>query len=249
MLSEFVVAGQIVEIQAVNRNPEDEEGGSEERKEGRREVYRTKVFDVLSEDQLEIMMPIEQGKVILLAVDGEFDLCFYTGKGLYQCYARVTDRYKSNNVYIAAVELTSNLRKHQRREYYRFSSALLMKCRELEAEEAEAVRQDRADGLKQVPLLAKGVIVDISGGGIRFMANQKYEKGALLYCEYVLNSKGKEIPCNIVGEVLAVKENEGRPGTWEHRVQYVNIDVDVREEIIKYIFEEERRQRHKAKNK
>lgn len=115
MLSDIIVAGQIVEIGAVKEADDNPEEGIQEMKK----TYRTKVFDVLSEDQLEIMMPIEKGKVILLAVDGQFDLCFYTEKGLYQCFARVLDRYKSNNIYIVVVELTSNLRKRQRREYYR----------------------------------------------------------------------------------------------------------------------------------
>ncbi|MBD5550736.1 MAG: flagellar brake protein [Lachnospiraceae bacterium] len=241
MLSEIVTAGQIVEMEAVNKT---EEGGLEEKKV----IYRTKVFDVLSEDQLEIMMPLEKGQVVLLPVDGEYNLFFYTEKGLYQCYVRISDRYKSNNVYIVAAELTSNLRKHQRREYYRFNSALVMNCRPLEEEEIEAAKEEQFFLLEERPL-KKGVIVDISGGGIRFISTQKYEAETVLYCEYVLNMKGKEKPYNLVGKVLSVKELEKKPGTWEHRVQFINIDEDIREEIIKYIFEEERRQRHKVVKK
>ena len=75
-------------------------------------------------------------KLILLPIDGEYDLCFYTAQGLYQCFARIIDRCKSNNVYVLVFELTSNLRKHQRRDYYRFSCVLDMKTRELKQEEA-----------------------------------------------------------------------------------------------------------------
>jgi c-di-GMP-binding flagellar brake protein YcgR len=49
----------------------------------------------------------------------------------------------------------------------------------------------------------------------------------------------------VIGKVLAVSELENRPGTYEHRVQYYNMDESVREEIIKFIFEEERRNRKK----
>ena len=52
---------------------------------------------------------------------------------------------------------------------------------------------------------------------------------------------------SLVGRVLSVEELENRPGVYEHRVQYVNMDVDEREEIIKYIFNEERKNRHKEK--
>ena len=40
---------------------------------------------------------------------------------------------------------------------------------------------------------------------------------------------------------MDVKKVEKRAGYYEHRVQYVNIPKPVREEIIRYIFEEERK--------
>lgn len=250
MLSDFVTAGQIVEIQAVSPMPEEgeEEKQAEALEGGERKVYRTKVFDVLSEDQLELMMPLEKGKVILLQVDGEFDLCFYTEKGLYQCYARVLDRYKSNNVYIVVMELSSNLRKHQRREFYRFDCALQMSSRLLEKDEIAAAEQGRIYLMPGLPM-RQGIVVDISGGGLRFTANFSYEEGSNICCSYTLNIKGQPKQYNLLGRVLSVRELEDKPGTFEHRIQYVNLDVDEREEIIRYIFEEERRQRHKATSK
>ena len=46
-----------------------------------------------------------------------------------------------------------------------------------------------------------------------------------------------------MGKVLSARELENKPGVFEHRVQYYNMDEDIREEIIKFIFEEERKQR------
>lgn len=237
MLTSIIDAGQVVEIQSVNRIAEKSE-------EERKKVYRSKVFDVLSEDQLEILMPMEKTKLILLPIEGNFNLCFYTEKGLYQCFAKVIDRYKSNNVYILVMELTSNLRKYQRREYYRFSCALEMQSRKLELEEVIAVEKKKAMLVPGLPL-KRSVIVDISGGGLRFIANYKYEPESLIYCNYKLLVKGQEKEYHLVGKVLSVKELENRLGTYEHRVQYLNMDIDEREEIIRYIFEEERKQRHK----
>lgn len=52
---------------------------------------------------------------------------------------------------------------------------------------------------------------------------------------------------DVVGKVLAVKELENRRGMFEHRVQYYNLDVNTREEIIRFIFEEERKSRKKER--
>ena len=117
LLSKYIVPGRRVDLQAIERSPITRSG--EQRKS-----HQSQVLDILSEDRIEIAMPMEKGKLILLPVDAEYDLYFYGENVLYQCYARVVDRFKNNNMYVLVMDLTSNLRKYQRREYYRFSCAL-----------------------------------------------------------------------------------------------------------------------------
>jgi c-di-GMP-binding flagellar brake protein YcgR len=138
------------------------------------------------------------------------------------------------------------LRKYQRREYYRFSCALEMCSRSLEEEEVQAIEERSPYVLQPNLPIKRSVIVDISGGGLRFMSNQKYETGSLIYCSYSLVTDKEVKRYEIVGKVLAVKELENRPGTYEHRVQYYGLDVNTREEIIKFIFEEERKSRRQS---
>ena len=239
MLSKFITVGNKIELQAVERG---NSGAQSEKK-----IYHSTVHDILSEDTLEITMPMEQTKLILLPVDGEYDLVFYGETGLYQCFARIIDRYKSNNVYILVVELISNLRKFQRREYYRFSCALEMCARTLQEEEIQAVEKKDPYVLTPGLPLKRSVIVDISGGGLRFMSSQRYEPDSFLYCTYNLLKGGELKKYEVIGKVLSVRELDGKPGTFEHRVQYYNLDVDTREEIIKFIFEEERKNRKKER--
>lgn len=241
MLTNFVKAGQKIELQSVERmNSENEEQI--------RKVYVSKVYDVLSEDRLEVLMPMEKTKLILLPVDAEYNICFYTDQGLYQCFVRIIDRYKSNNVYILVLELISNLRKFQRREYYRFSCALEMESRDLLEEEKKAVEKEEYRLIPGLPL-KRSVIVDLSGGGLRFVSVQKYANDSIIYITYHLMLNGQKKKYELLGRILSVNEVQGRPGTYEHRVQYINLDVDAREEIIKYIFEEERKHRHKESNR
>lgn len=237
MLSTYIFPGQKLELQSVSN-----EGTLEESK---RKTYNSKVYEVISDDRLEVTMPMEQTRLILLPVDGEYDVCFYTDSGLYQCFCRIIDRYKSNNVYILVLELISNLRKYQRREYYRFSCALDMSARSLEEEEIAAL-DDKQNYLVPGLPLKHSVIADISGGGIRFIADHRYDENSLIYCKYKLLVHGYEKEYNLVGKVLKVSELENRKGTFEHRVQYININPADREEIIKYIFEEERKSRQRS---
>lgn len=235
MLDKYIIPGQRIELQAVNRVKiaEGETHGK---------TYSSRVYDIIGEDRMEILMPMENTKLILLPVDGEYEVFFYTDGGLYECVARIIDRYKSNNVYILVLELITNLRKHQRREYYRFSCALDMNTRHLAEEEIVATEKNEHYLVPGLPL-KRSVIVDISGGGLRFVSDYPYEKDSLVYCKYQLFHKDIQKEYEVVCQVLSVKEIENRPGEYEHRVRYVNLDNGTREEIIQYIFESERKNR------
>ena len=239
MLSKYVLPGNKVEVQAVERvkyvDPLE-----------KKKVYQSQVFDILSEDQLEITMPMEKSKLILLPVNAEYDLYFYTPTGLFQCFATVIDRYKKDNSYILLMELNSNLRKFQRREYYRLSCALEMNSRPLEKEEVKAVEKKDNYLVPGLPL-KRSVIVDISGGGIRFVGNYAYEPESLICCKYSLATDGRVKEYTLVSKILTVRALEDRPGVFEHRAQYINIDTSDREEIIRFIFEAERKYRKREK--
>lgn len=239
MLSKFISVGAKIEMRALGKGLKDQAD------EETAKVYYSQVYEILSEDTMEILMPMEGTKLILLPVDDDFDLILRQDNALYQCTARIIDRYKSNNFYILVVELTSNLRKYQRREYYRFSCALQMCARNLQEEELQAVENKLPYALTPGLPLKRSVIVDISGGGLRFMSTQRYEPESLLYINYYLMMDGENKLFEMIGKVLSVRELDNRPGTFEHRVQYYDVDKRVREEIIKYIFEEERKNRRK----
>ena len=240
MITKFIQEGCKLELQALERS---KTLGADAPKK----TYVTKLYEIVTDDTMEVLMPMEQGKLILLSVDQEFDCVFYGQNSLYQCVVRISDRYKSNNVYILLLEIVSNLRKYQRREYYRFSCVLEMGSRNLEKDELE-VLEEKPNALpipeKAIPM-KNSVIVDISGGGLRFISSEKYDPESFIYCSYNLIINGEKKKYEVVGKVLASKELENRRGTYEHRVQYYKMDSKTREEIIKYIFEEERKSRRK----
>lgn len=237
MLTKYVLPGEKVELQTMERSIL---GAASDKK-----AYVSKIFDIIDEEQFEILMPMEQMKMILLPVDGIYDMCFYTKNGLYQSNVRIVDRYKSGNIFILLCELTTPLRKYQRREYYRFSCILELQSRLLDEDELNAVQKNQIY-YKEGLATAKGIIVDISGGGVRFVTKDfHYEQGDMLYLTYQLPLKNKMKQYEIAGKVLALRPIPEKLGEYEHRVQYVNIEKTDREEIIRFIFEEERRNRQR----
>ncbi len=237
ILSKYVIPGSKVDIREEIKKENEGKIESEIR------VYSSQVYDVLAEDRIEIAMPMKKAKLIVLSIDREYTLSFYTDTSIYQCRAKVVDRTKRNNVYLLTMQVIGKLSKEQRREYFRFSCALQVDIRELEPLEIEALERKIKKEEFVIPDLPykKGVIVDISGGGLRFISDFKYDVNSVLLCKYQLDGdKGMKV-YDLLGKVLHVKAMENREGTFECRVQYINIDKETREEIIKFIFGEERK--------
>ena len=58
MLSKFISVGDKIELQTVDHLAEEKTNG--------KKIYESKVYDILSEDTMEIAMPMEKTKLILL---------------------------------------------------------------------------------------------------------------------------------------------------------------------------------------
>ena len=92
-----------------------------------------------------------------------------------------------------------------------------------------------------------GTMVDISGGGARFISKVQYEKGSLIQFVFSLFVNGSITEYKLIGKVLKSERIENREGSFENRIQFVNMQTDDRESIIRYIFEEERKKRHRER--
>ena len=245
MIENYVMPGTKLEI-AKGRLGEG--GWRTTGEDNEKRIFKSDVTDVISDDEIEVNIPSEKGKLILYSVGEQLDLCFYTKKGLYQCFAEVKSRSKDRGIYRMTLSLTSALRKFQRREYYRFNCVLNMHCRKLNEAEKEQVSKS-VEFIDTDLTLNNGVLVDISGGGTRFVSDTVYEVGELILFRFSLHEKPKkkggedEDEYSVIGRVVSCSPKENARGKYEVRVEFVNINERDRENIIRYIFEEERKMR------
>lgn len=237
MISKYITVGDRVDFETIKRNSDS----TTERK-----TYRSQVFDLESEDRIKVAMPMEQGRVILLPVDEEFNLCFYTPNGLFQCLGRVADRYKSDKIFVLVMELTTDIRRYQRREYYRLNCVLDMKSTMINQKDVSSF-SEKVHFIDTDLTFDNGTMVDISGGGARFISKVRYPKDCNILFAFNLYVSDAIQEYKLLGKVLLSQEIEGREGEYEHRIMFVNIMNDDRESIIKYIFEEERKIRRREK--
>ena len=217
--------------------------------------YKSQVLDVMNNGNIEISMPIEKGKLVLLPLGVRYEFIFYSMGSLYRGIGQIKERYKRENVYMLQIELKSQLEKFQRREYYRFSCIMDITYYQLTKEEAEAESanaifvqlQQEEDAKKREK---KGRIIDISGGGMKFRAAEEIKPEEKFLLSLHLKSDKIDKQHYILGEIISCILREQPQQTeykYEMRVKFLIEDDRVREEIIRYIFEEERKTRQKGK--
>ena len=240
MISKYIHIGDKIELESTRRNVVNDFG------EVIRKTYKSELYEIESEDKIKIAMPMEQTKLVLLPIDGEYSLCFFTPNGLYQCIARVSERYKSDKLFVLVMELQTDLQRYQRREYYRLNTILDMKSRLLD--EADVANLTEQVEIYDTDLtFDNGIMVDISGGGARFISKIQYQENSLIRFVFSLFVNGKMTEYRLVGRILVSRPIENKENQYENRIKFVNIINEERESIIRYIFEEERKLRHRER--
>lgn len=246
MISNIIQPGNKVELCMMQQIEQERKNGVHAH------IYKSQVTDIFADDELELSMPTEGGKLVMLPIGIRFEFVFYSQGGLYRGMGLVKERYKSNNLYMLRVSLKSQLHKYQRREYYRMPCIINMLYFNITMGQALNLPLDSFPSFVELPEIGmtqkEGSIVDISGGGARFITDTANKTDSYIMIQVRLHSAEESkqylIPAHILSSTVS-KTNKER---FENRVEFVIRDRKIREEIIRYIFDEERKNRNKERS-
>lgn len=204
--------------------------------------YVSRVLEKNNDYEMKIAMPIQGGRVIPLAVGDTFMSCFFSGPGsIYEARIKVTDRYKQENLFVLEIEVISQLKKVQRRNFYRFSCMLPMYYINVNMEDEEETSESNDSKVWK-----QAVAMDISGGGIRIASKIKEEEGSCIEIKLHLINESEKSLIYMKAKIIRVLSSSQK-GVYELRGEFVDILEADREEIIKYIFDMERKKRQLEK--
>lgn len=164
---------------------------------------------------------------------------FYTVKGIFSCEILVTERGKEGNIYIMEVECTTELKKFQRRQFYRLPCTIEGYFRKLTDTELLRFQHDNIVP-EDTQDVDKGIIVDISGGGLRIMTEKPLEKNNYIYIRFPVEMNIGNRDIEVVGRVILSLESPNRKDCYDNRIQFKGISHELRETVVKYIFEQQR---------
>lgn len=250
MINSLASIGDKLELRKISKNIDKNEI-----------LYTSQILDIASDDTINIAMPIEKGRIIPLTIGDKYQMFIYSSKGLYQCNIVILNRYKDNNIYILTIQIISELKKFQRREFYRLDCVLDItyhSINKLEILLTEKIRRnDFTNETEKTACIMKldelikeysqGIVTDLSGGGAKFISDKMLEKESTVLMTFNLQLGGMIKQLQIQGVIISSVKMLNRTGYFEHRVKFADILKEEREFIIKFIFEEERRLRKREK--
>ncbi len=188
-----------------------------------KETYFSRIGDILDSHLLLVYTPISEGSYIWLPVGEEYSFLFYTKDGLFKANGKILGHFLQNNVDLTKIEV--NEYNHiQRRNFYRLNFILdftFIRKKDL----AEGIIDDNTP-------INKGVIKDISGAGLCFISNLVLTLNEILICKLTLNSP----ELTIEGRVRGIELLDDSDYRYIYRIEFVNIESSLQEQIVQYVF-------------
>ena len=209
--------------------------------------YKSSFSDKLTDSMWEITMPVDSGRVVLFQLGTQFDFIIYTqNKTILKSSAIVRQRYRKENMYFLAIELINNLEKIQRRKFFRLPCTIDMDFYEVRYVLAQNFQPRIRNAINSKNMnTVKSVILDISGGGIRFSLSTPLEEGTYFMAQFSLALEECTQQFNIVCKVINCTQSLDYVDRYFARSKFIFDRMTEREKIVRFVFEEERRIRRR----
>lgn len=229
--------------------------------EARKLELASKVLEFDGDRTMKIAMPM--AKLTYIALEpGEIVLMYFFSSGvMFFAEGRVVDRAHEDKMPVATVTLITEPELMQRRQFYRIECIIDAQTHELTEDELKVIEEldskeresighlsKYLDSLvEDVPKWEEGVIVDISGGGIRYHSEEERNKGDRELLAMKLKSEGNIKEYHLLLSIVSSeRKTVNRKVFYENRAKFISINDKDREAIVRFVFEEDRKKRSKA---
>ncbi len=186
-----------------------------------------------------IAAPIFEGNILPVRIGTVMNMYFTIKKenyiNLFSIRAVVRGREVSENLSLLRVELQGDIRKVQRRRYYRLDCSVRVQYRLV----------DSMNAVHNEDIPYKSTIANnLSGGGIGLLLEEKIDVGRLIEC-VLFEDQARKV--KFFGKVIRYEksETEGK-FKYEAGIAYIKINDNDREAVVRYIFNEQRKLRKKG---
>lgn len=205
------------------------------------------VYDVIDDEKIIISHPLHQGGLYPMSRNSEYYFRFFLeNMGMFLFKGTVYGRMTYDNLPSVVVNLASEIKKIQRRKFFRvnFHSEGYFTFRvELSEEEVEKKRQEMQKKFKNIKdIVVEDIIeekvkfqaLDLSGGGMKVLTGVEFQMAENLQGAFKIASAW----VNFKGEVVRSEKKDAK--TFEISIKFLDLDANTQSKIVSYVFEAER---------
>ncbi|MDN5330926.1 MAG: hypothetical protein PWP45_151 [Tepidanaerobacteraceae bacterium] len=184
----------------------------------------TKVEDIEG-DRFFLGMPFIEGKIFFLEYDEIIKIYYAKNNCFYYVKAKVVEK-RYAPIPVIGVVLVGQPEKNQRRNYFRVQVMRRVRIRPFDTDN-----------------WLKAFLIDLSASGALIYFGKQLEKGDLIEIRLPLDSKEVDVRAKVV---RIEKDQLRRVQPYNIGIQFVEINEQQRDDIIKFVLAEQRRLRRKG---
>lgn len=190
--------------------------------------YKALIMDV-EDDSMRINLPVYEGDYLMLHSGEKIEMNSYLDEGgCFNFYSTVISRGKEGSIIYYKVSLPFDIKKIQRRNFFRVSVLDTVEYKiitDIDEEDFDNIHYE------------EGTMVNLSGGGLKLKLKRDIKESDLLLINLRLSKIQAEIKCDIV-RIENTADKEKLCG-----LRFIDITPAQSEKIIQELFEISRRQR------
>ncbi|SFH49812.1 c-di-GMP-binding flagellar brake protein YcgR, contains PilZNR and PilZ domains [Tindallia magadiensis] len=211
-MSQLLTIGDKIDIEIENkRNPHDSK------------VLYSQVIE-FSRSTIFIAVPMTKGLEYPLRIKQKINIIFYNDKGVFSFLAECVAKKKVDQLDVFEIYQLTEPQKKQRREYFRLRYMIKSTIKSLEKD-----------------TFSKGLTLDISGGGMKVLADKSFFIGEKVESTLFLEEESVSVASIIIRSHKRTENNQ-----FELGIKFNDIGEQTRNSIIAFIFQKQGELRKKG---
>jgi c-di-GMP-binding flagellar brake protein YcgR len=190
--------------------------------------YSTVVQDLPAPGKLVVARPTSRGVYLEFGDNGVGEVYFKQRNGILTFSVAEESRFTSKGVPMMTLRAVSEVKRSQRRSWFRLEKSLPVELSVKEEKDPE-----------NPGLMIKARTLNISGGGCSIAIRQPVDSDTRLECRISL-SPGMDLMVD--GQVVWVEKQDGDGKASVIGVQFVDEDSDTQKKLVQYVMAEQQKQ-------
>lgn len=210
-------------------------------------MLETNVYDVISENELLIHNPLKEGKIYMIPMGIEITVFLKRQDlGVIAFRLQLIRREKIGNVYTIVVRVVSELRKQQRRHFFRVRLYLDLDMYYLQSPQGRPLDYYvfDPDVVEDEEIEMKVTLTDLSGGGIGVRSRINLPEGTFVYSRLTFLDRPIEMTGIVVRNIVSDKYQ----GEYELGIAFYELSNDAVRAITSYVFKKQQSFRRKERD-